>query len=313
MKGLELSKAFYLEHGAPMIAREFPELEGVLAIGLAGSGSECFGYDDSLSEDHDFEPGFCIFLPDESVIDSRAAFRLERAYSKLPREFCGYRRSDLSPVGSNRHGVIRIEDFLLERTGSRDGALSVAEWFSLPEQSLLEVVNGEIFRDDSQYFCGIRRALAYFPPDVRKKKLAGQLLLMGQSGQYNYKRCIERGESGAAALAAGEFVRSAMSAIFLLNSRYMPYYKWSFRALRSLPLLSELEGELEWLISSPNSKENAPEKQKTIERICELVAKELSAQGLSDYNGNEAEGHAYSVNDKITDPNIRNLHILYGV
>ena len=313
MKGLELSRAFYLEHGAPMIAREFPELEGVLAIGLVGSGSECFGYDDSLSEDHDFEPGFCIFLPDESVIDSRTAFRLERAYSKLPREFCGYRRSDLSPVGSNRHGVIRIEDFLLERTGSRDGAISVAEWFSLPEQSLLEVVNGEIFRDDSQYFCGIRRSLAYFPPDVRKKKLAGQLLLMGQSGQYNYKRCIERGESGAAALATGEFVRSAMSAIFLLNSRYMPYYKWSFRALRSLPLLSELEDELEWLISSPNSKENAPEKQKTIERICELVAKELSRQGLSDYQGNEAEGHAYSVNNKITDPNIRNLHILYGV
>ena len=313
MKGLELSRAFYLEHGAPMIAREFPELEGVLAIGLVGSGSECFGYDDSLSEDHDFEPGFCIFLPDESVIDSRTAFRLERAYSKLPREFRGYRRSDLSPVGSNRHGVIRIEDFLLERTGSRDGALSVAEWFSLPEQSLLEVVNGEIFRDDSQYFSDIRRALAYFPPDVRKKKLAGQLLLMGQSGQYNYKRCIERGESGAAALAAGEFVRSAMSAIFLLNSRYMPYYKWSFRALRSLPLLSELEGELEWLISSPNSKENAPEKQKIIERICELAAKELSAQGLSDYQGNEAEGHAYSVNNKITDPNIRNLHILYGV
>ena len=313
MKGLELSRAFYLECGAPMIAREFSELEGILAIGLVGSGSECFGYDDSLSEDHDFEPGFCIFLPDESVIDSRTAFRLERAYSKLPREFRGYRRSDLSPVGSNRHGVIRIEDFLLERTGSRDGALSVAEWFSLPEQSLLEVINGEIFRDDSQYFSNIRRSLAYFPSDVRKKKLAGQLLLMGQSGQYNYKRCIERGESGAAALAAGEFVRSAMSVIFLLNSAYMPYYKWSFRALRSLPLLSYLEGELEWLISSPNSKENSAEKQKTIERVCELVAKELTAQGLSDYSGNEAEGHAYSVNNKITDPNIRNLHILYGV
>ena len=313
MKGLELSRAFYLECGAPMIAREFPELGGVLAIGLVGSGSECFGYDDSLSEDHDFEPGFCIFIPDESVIDSRTAFRLERAYSKLPREFRGYRRSDLSPVGSNRHGVIRIEDFLLERTGNRDGALTVADWFSLPEQSLLEVINGEIFRDDSQYFSNIRRSLAYFPSDVRKKKLAGHLLLMGQSGQYNYKRCIDRGESGAAALAAGEFVRSAMSVIFLINSAYMPYYKWSFRALRSLPLLSELEGELEWLISSLNSKENSAEKQRTIERVCELVAKELTAQGLSDYSGNEAEGHAYSVNDKITDPNIRNLHILYGV
>lgn len=313
MKGLELSRRFYLECGAPMIAREFSELESVLAIGLVGSGSECFGYDDGLSADHDFEAGFCIFLPDESVVDTRTAFLLERAYSKLPREFMGYRRSPLSPVGGSRHGVVRIADFLRERTGRSDGVLSVSDWFSLPEQALLEVTGGELFRDDSQYFSSVRRSLAYFPPDVRRKKLAGQLLLMGQSGQYNYRRCLERKESGAAALASVEFVKSTMSAVFLLNSVYMPYYKWSFRALRSLPILSELEGELEWLISSPNSRENSGEKQIVIERVCARIADELSREGLSNYNGIEAEGHAYSVNDGISDANIRNLHILYGV
>ena len=313
MKGLELARAFYLECGAPMISRDFPELEGVLAIGLVGSGSECFGYDDCISEDHDFEAGFCIFLPDESIVDGHTAFLLERAYSKLPKEFMGYRRSALSPVGSNRHGVIRISDFLCEKTGSRDGRLGALDWFSLPEQSLLEIINGELFRDDSGYFSEIRRSLAYFPSDVRKKKLAGQLLLMGQSGQYNYRRCIARGESGGAALASVEFVKGAMSAIFLLNSAYMPYYKWSFHALKELPILSELTGELEWLISSPNSPENSKEKQKTIEEICTLVADELREQSLSDYNGDELEGHAYSVNGKISDSNIRNLHILYGV
>lgn len=313
MKGLELARRFYLECGAPMIARDFPEIEGIIAVGLVGSGSECFGYDDEISEDHDFEAGFCIFLPDESTVDSRTAFLLERAYSKLPKEFMGYRRSLLSPVGSNRHGVIRIADFLLERTGSKDASLGALDWFSLPEQSILEVVNGEIFRDDSRYFSNIRNSLSYFPPDVRKKKLAGHLLLMGQSGQYNYARCIERGESGAAALASAEFVKSAMSVIFLLNSEYMPYYKWSFRALRGLKMLSELERELEWLISSPNSPENSEEKKRVIERVCLLVFAELSRQGLSDYQGNEAEGHAYAVNSGISDSNIRNLHILYGV
>ena len=313
MKGLELSRQFYLECGAPMIARDFPELESLIAVGLVGSGSECFGYDDILSEDHDFEAGFCIFLPDESIVDSRSAFLLERAYSKLPREFKGYSRSMLSPVGSNRHGVIRISDFLSERTGSPDGTLGIYEWFSVPEQSLLEVTNGQLFLDDSKYFSSIRESLAFFPSDVQKKKLAGHLLLMGQSGQYNYKRCIERGESGAAALAAGEFVRSAMSVVFLLNFAYMPYYKWSFRALRSLPLLSELERELEWLISSPNSPENSREKQRVIESVCERVCRELLKAGFSDYTGSEAEGHAYSVNGKISNPNIRNLHILYGV
>ena len=58
MKGLELSQKFYLEHGAPMLQKEFPELCGIFAVGLCGSGSECFGYDDDISRDHDFEQGF---------------------------------------------------------------------------------------------------------------------------------------------------------------------------------------------------------------------------------------------------------------
>ena len=86
MKGLELAKAFYEEYGKPML-EEFPEIKDKLAIGLCGSGSECFGFDDEFSKDHDFEPGFCIFLPDEREVDRHTAFRLERAYAKLPMEF----------------------------------------------------------------------------------------------------------------------------------------------------------------------------------------------------------------------------------
>ena len=40
---------------------------------------------------------------------------------------------------------------------------------------------------------------------------------------------------------------------------------------------------------------------------------ELKNQSLTQYTGTEAEGHAYSVNNKISDGEIRNLHILYGV
>ena len=69
MKGLELAERYYRAFGEGMIREQFSEWESQIAVGLTGSGSECYGYDDEISGDHDFEPGFCQFLPDEAVID----------------------------------------------------------------------------------------------------------------------------------------------------------------------------------------------------------------------------------------------------
>ena len=312
MKGLELSERFYEEFGAPMLQEQFPVLASLIAVGLAGSGSECFGYDDELSQDHDFEPGFCLFLPDETVIDRKAAFALERAYAKLPKDFMNYRRSPLSPVGGNRHGVIRMSEFFTAKTGHPTGELSVWDWFSLSEQSLAEVTNGKLFRDDLGQMTAIRERLSYLPEDVRRKKLAGHLLLMGQAGQYNYRRCVLRGETAAAQLAAIEFAKSALHAVFLLNRHYLPYYKWQFRALHTLPLLASLHEPLEILITMGNDREYASQKEALIEQICTDIVSELQAEGLSERTESAMEAHAYAVNDRIADGAIRNLHILYG-
>jgi len=313
MKGLELSEQFYRTYGEPMLREQFSNLEGLLAVGLVGSGSECFGYDDVMSQDHDFEPGFCLFLPGEDLVDRKTAFALERAYAKLPKEFSGFLRSSLDPVGGNRHGVIRMSDFFKEKVGSPDGTLSLRDWFFVPEQSLAEATNGRVFWDGLGAFTAARARLAYLPEDVRRKKLAGRLLLMGQAGQYNYPRCLARGEKAAAQLAVVEFVQSALHAIFLLNRRYLPYYKWSFRALRDLPMLSALYTPLEDLLTSGNEANEAVTKQAQIEAICRELAEVLCAEGLTSFAGAEMEGHAYAVNARITDGEVRNLHILYGV
>ncbi|MBQ2217900.1 MAG: hypothetical protein II418_03075, partial [Firmicutes bacterium] len=60
MNGIQLAKSYYDAYGAELLA-QFPELQNKVALGIAGSGSECLGYDDEVSQDHDFEPGFCIF------------------------------------------------------------------------------------------------------------------------------------------------------------------------------------------------------------------------------------------------------------
>lgn len=314
MKGLELSKKFFEECGRPILEEQFSHLLPYLAVGLVGSGSECCGYDDDLSRDHDFEPAFCIFLPGENIVDRKSAFALEKAYAKLPKEFLGVRRNHMSAVGGNRHGVIRMGDFFEAKTGSSDGNLSLRQWFSLPEHALLEAVNGEVFFDNYGEFTRIRERLAYYPEDVRLKKLAGHLLLMGQAGQYNYGRCIRRGETAAAQLAVYEFVKSAMNAIYLLEKRYMPYYKWSFRGLREFSEKAENLAEmLEFLISSDNCEDTVRKKSEMIETVCEMIADELQRQHLTDSTTAEMERQAYVVNDRIADGQIRNLHILSAV
>ncbi len=313
MKGIELARLYYLEHGQKMIREQFPELEKIIAVGLVGSGSECYGYDDDISQDHDFEPAFCLFIPDETVIDEKTKFALERAYAKLPNQFMGFSRCLISPVGGSRHGVIRIADFYNQAVGKADGNLTISDWFSLPSSALAQAVNGQIFRDDEGTFTAIRHRLSAYPDDVRIKKLTGHLITMAQAGQYNYMRCINRGETGAAQLAVGEFVNSAINVIFLLNNKYMPYYKWSFRALKELNLLGELSDSLEFLISSDNTKSSSALKSDIIEDISSLIIRELKEQRLTDAVGNDLERHAYSVNGRISDATIRNLNIFYAV
>lgn len=313
IKGLELSRGYFEEYGLPMLNSQFPELMPYLAAGLFGSGSECFGFDDEYSKDHDFEPGFCLMLPGEDVVDRRRAFLLERAYAKLPKEYKGYSRGLVSPVGGARQGVIRLGDFFLEKTGSPEGILTPDQWLRVPEQSLAEAVNGEVYFDHYGALTAARKRLSYFPEDIRKKKLAGHLLLMAQAGQYNYRRCLSHKETAAAQLAVMEFTQSTIEVIFLLNRSYRPFYKWSFRALRQLPLQSLQAELLEFLITSDNDGPMAEEKAMVIEGIAKDLVVELTRQGLSEASCNDLEKHAYSVNDGIEDGYIRNMHILAGV
>ena len=313
MKGIEIARAYYEQHGRPMLEAQFPGLLPLIAVGLTGSGSECYGYDDAVSTDHDFEPGFMLFLPGEDAVDRRTAFLLERAYDRLPREFMGLERSLVAPVGGARRGVVRTGEYFRDKVGAPDGVLSVGQWLSLPDYALSEAVNGALFYDGYGEVSRIRAGLSRYPEDIRLKKLAGNLLLMAQSGQYNYARCLRHGETAAAQLAAGAFVQSAMQVVFLLNNAYMPYYKWQFRALRGLERLSLLAEVMEYLLTTGNDGDTAVEKQKVIEGIAADVIAALKSEGLTRVDCDDLEKHAYSVNDAIADAQLRNMHVLAAV
>lgn len=314
MNGLELSRGYFEEYGRAMLENDFKELLPYIAVGFTGSGSEHYGFDDDISRDHDYEPGFCVFLPDEDTVDRRNAFLLERAYAKLPKEYCGIKRQPVSPVGGSRHGVLRTGEFFLSAVGSPDGELTVDNWLHIPDYALAEAVNGEIFFDRYGQVTAIRDKLKNMPSDVLLKRLAGNLLIMAQSGQYNFVRCLRHGENDAAQLACFEFVNAAMKTVFLLHGEYMPYYKWSFHALRLLDGTDEVADRLSFLLKGDNGdNETAEKKYEFIEKTASDIIELLKERDITSAVCGDLERHAYSVNDKIKDSGVRNMHILTAV
>ncbi len=259
MSGLALSKKYYEAYGKQMLEEQFPAYVQRTAVGLVGHGSECLGFDDEISRDHDFGPGFCIWLTkaDYDVIGKQ----MQEAYDKLPKSFMGFVARNTSKRGQNRVGVFEIQSFYEEFLGS--------------EAELAMAVNGEVFADPLGRFTEIRNRLKKgdeFP--IWKQKLANSVALMAQSGQYNYMRCLRRGDIVAASLALNEFIKETMHTIYLLNHSYMPYYKWAWRGLEKLERLRNIKIMLEDLLKTE-------EKEQLIEEICSNILAELKRQHLT--------------------------------
>lgn len=304
MQGLEEARRLYEEFGRAMLHEQFPELEGRVAVGLVGHGSECYGFDDEISRDHDFARGFCLWLTDED--DLRYGVALSRAYRALPLG----ERSRHSALAEDNCGVRRSAFFYRRYTGSAGAPESWQQWLSLPSHALAEATNGQVFRDDLGQFSAVREQLLHgMPEDVRKKKLAARLIEMAQTGQYNYPRCLRHGEQGAAMLELSDFVRAACGCVYLLEKRHMPYTKWMLRGMDALPKLGQLRTALEFLLTG---EQDPALRQGVIEDICATVSSELCAQGLSDGSWDYLEPHAFAVQGRIQNPEIRALHVMEG-
>lgn len=288
--GLELCEAFYEEFGKPMIRQRFPEYEQVIAVGLVGEGSECFGFDDQVSRDHDFGPGFCLWLTDP--VYDEIGEELQRAYDELPSTYMGVTRFTTLKA-QKRVGVFRIGDFYESLIGLRDVPTTQSQWLFLDDYRLATAVNGKVFKDDLGEFSRIRKGiLAYYPEEVRLKKIARQAALMAQSGQYNYSRMFGRGEKVTASIALSEFMKHTMAMVYLLNRTYAPFYKWMHKGMERLAILPEIRDILNALVDFQTGDERIPQ---TIEIIVALIIAEMKKQGLTSGEDNYLDHHTDNI------------------
>ena len=243
--GIDLCRRYYEEYGRPMIAGKFQAYESRIAVGLVGTGSDCFGFDDVLSQDHDFGPRFVMWVT-KKVYDEIGE-ELQEAYDKLPSQFLGIDRIETFH-GKDRSGVMIIEEFYKSLLGfdlvgmlahnnedtasGKENLDTIKCWLSVQEYALAAAVNGEVFRDDEGIFTQYRNLLsAYYPKAVWYRKAAQTCALFSQSGQYNLPRMRRRGQLVAAELAKAECAKQAMKLYYLLNRKYAPHDKWLYRGM----------------------------------------------------------------------------------
>lgn len=326
MKGLELAQRYYETYGKKMLEEKFPNLRGRVAAGLVGYGSECLGFDDVISADHDYGPSFCLWLTEEDYHTYGKA--LQREYDGLPAAFEGVAARKTSSHGGGRVGVLCIPDFYYALTGFTEAPKRLSDWMRIPEEGLCTATNGKVFEDPLGEFSRIRKGfLAYYPEDVRIKKIVARAAQMAQSGQYNYARAMKRGEQVAAALSLAEFTKSTISMVYLLNRKYMPFYKWMHRGMKDLPRLSGIGDILHLLVCTGEQSQawkdagvedylytlNTNDQCVIIiEAVCNIILQELVAQGLAEGEDNFLENHTAEMMGKIGDEGIRSMQILEG-
>lgn len=227
-RGLSLARDYYETFGRSMIEEKFPEYAGRIAVGLVGRGSDCFGYDDAASRDHDWGPEFCMWVTEDTY--EKIGKELEEAYGQLPEEFKGYQRAPRLS-GNKRRGVIRIAEFYQSLTGAAE--YEKIDWRSVSDASLAAAVNGEVFRDDEGIFTAFREKLkAGYPEEMRYLKLAESAARYAQTAQYNAPRMLGRGDGLTSEMMVWDGIKEGMKLQHYIEGKYPPHDKWLLRSLQ---------------------------------------------------------------------------------
>ena len=310
--GLGLCRRYFETLGRPVFealrSAAGEDLFSRLAFGLAGEGSDCFAYDDEFSRDHDWGPAFSVWYDEMDPLIDPAELRAR--YALLPQLFEGFERL-VMPEARERTGPCSIQAFYKRLIGRPDAPETLTAWLNIPESALAAATNGKVFADQAGLFTAIRTRLqGFYPEDIRLKKLAARLVLIGQSGQYNVPRCIKRQDWIGARHAVDEFIQNYISCAHLLEFKYRPYYKW---AARSMSELSNWGEEYAYLLELSQTELTAEAALvKKIEFLCAALVTRLQTQNISDQSSDFLPHQAARVQSGITDATIRALPLMLG-
>jgi hypothetical protein len=259
MQGIELSRRFYEDLVRPWLATAAPGLPHAAA--LLGYGSELLGFDDAMSQDHNWGPRVQVFVDAPTFADGADA--LVAAFADAaPDTFLGHpigmaNRPHPAPHSEGARGDIRhgFEIWTLEHALALWVGLGPDEprdnlgWLGLAEQRLIAMTGGAVFHDDDGRLTAARARLGAFPRDVRLYKLAGQWRRIAEEQPFVGRNGIAGDERGSRVIAA-RLARDLMRLAFLIEDRYAPYSKWFGTAFAALPCASDIGPKLDAVLDA---------------------------------------------------------------
>jgi hypothetical protein len=253
--GLELARAFYESAVRPILDRAAPGLRHSAA--RIGRGSEVLGFDDRVSQDHDWGPRLELFLdaPDHTQFAPRI---LDALAAELPRTFAGFPTSftlDKDGVGVLQKTTdgdpiahrVEVNDFgqwcqFMLAFDPRAGVTSF-DWLATSSHRLAEVTSGAVFHDGLDVLGPMRKTLAYYPQPVWCFVLASQWRRIGQEEAF-VGRCAQVGDGLGVSVIAGRLTRDVMRLCLMMERQYVPYSKWLGTAFARLGIAATLTPHL---------------------------------------------------------------------
>jgi len=310
--GIALNRAFYDEVVGPLLA-PWPH-----AAALLGWGSEILGFDTVRSTDHGWGPRLLVFVAAGDVTPVRAALD-----AGLPAGFGGWPVRygwDEVPV-AHRVEVDVLGGWLEGHLGfDATRAVTTLDWLLAPQQLLLGVTRGAVYRDDGA-LGAVRARLARFPDDVWRWIVACQWRRVAQEEAF-VGRADEVGDELGARLVATRQVRELMRLWFLFAREYWPYPKWFGSAFARLPGADALTGTFRAVLDAgdPVAREGA------LVHAYEAVARRHDEVAASDpvdpttrgfhergYRVLGADRFVTACLDRIRDPFLRELPLVGSV
>lgn len=302
MKGIEIKEAFFNNH-LDLFEELFKEDIHKIAFGFIGEGSENYGFDDEVSKDHDFDEGFCIWIPDN--LYDEYGFSASRLYHNIKKE---YSKNNSKSTYYNKHkdGVFSFSEFFTFILGSKMD--SDFAYLYTPEYLLSILSHGKIFKDDNKLFTNERqRIISGMKTDVWKQKICASLGMMAQYGQYNFTRMINHGEEEGASMVFNDFLKETIHFVFLINRVYTPFYKWQCRMLKNLDNYKELG---KYILNTYLENLSLSNKQDRIDKIISMIIDCLKISGLSSLDSEFLEEHAFNIKSSMENQQIKKLHIM---